>query len=1079
MAPMTILDLGRPLGNAYVVAGGEAQLYEGGLTLNGSGWGAGVLEMRFAFPMIGKPTIAAGTFEHELKPELGRWLPEQLDVSLGAALRDRLCLVPVGQSQGRVPLVGVLELTATGLQDRQLYDIAVRTDDGWQVVARHAVYSRQTWTDFGIVHITDMHVARRIDGFRSILRAAGRHEAAARLYNWNDRFRGFVRYANYLHRIGVLDVIIATGDNYDYQFEDGDLEESGGNAAFLRDLILGDAPGPDFPEVEELHAPIFLVAGNHDYRKHPYGLVFDVHLSGWLRAAVALLPFGFVLANKDWARLSAYNGYHLAKDDAIFLANYLDGVGGTDVQNLEPDQAARMVEVSDVWTFRKYLAAEPLSYVIALGKHRIAMIDSAHDEGIVTEQLAAIAVKAGMGTEDEDAFVGGSPNCRGVDGSALHAVREALEASDPSGLFIVGLHAPLFNPPFDAYPYFLRETQRPEQPGQTHGFLGRVGLTATSGPDLLAKVEQDHPTWFPDGRYVKRVSSEDNLDHGVSRGHTEELTKLLAGVGSRRPADLVLAGHTHCYNEFRIGHAPGADELAFYMDFYTQNPANFYPTAFTKRWVMVQSGVYTVETDDTYVEVSSAALPDASPWKMPFDALEKYMIQVPPYANPLNTAPDPQTWWAAHRPLVLQTGALGPFKRTEFFTGFRVIAVKHDVIDKIHYVPTDRLEQHDYRLDWEQAIQPEPSRRHQYVEKSRPLGSPPAVGAPAVIAFPALGSYNVVYRDGDGRLHELWRKGSDVGTSDVTTLASNAMRAATEPSLYIDTVENLLVAVYCGTDGHVYSVYWSTGEVRRDALSGSVDAPRAHGKPAAYLGADGYRHAIYREDGGYLHELYWTGPNPPGHGRITPAGASTAAGDPVAYQKPSGDNVVIYRGTDGHIHALFWSTGDVGFYELTRVAGAPFAAGDPVAYYTSFDDVQQIVYRGVDGHLHELWWQANNGVGHSSLTASAADAPVPAPDKTGDPVTYYNAGSHTKHVIYRGMDSHLYELSWTPGAGAPACIDLTAYAVAPLAADKPAAFVDGAHTNHVFYRGFDGQLHEIRWSPPGAAAWNIGRLVIS
>jgi len=83
------------------------------------------------------------------------------------------------------------------LQHRQLYDVSVRGDDDrWHVIAPHAVYGRESWTDFGIAHITDMHVARRIYSFREILRNAGRGDAAALMYNFNDRFRGFVRYAN-------------------------------------------------------------------------------------------------------------------------------------------------------------------------------------------------------------------------------------------------------------------------------------------------------------------------------------------------------------------------------------------------------------------------------------------------------------------------------------------------------------------------------------------------------------------------------------------------------------------------------------------------------------------------------------------------------------------------------------------------------------------------------------------------------------------------------------------------------------------------------------------------------------------
>ena len=45
-------------------------------------------------------------------------------------------------------------------------------------------------------------------------------------------------------------------------------------------------------------------------------------------------------------------------------------------------------------------------------------------------------------------------------------------------------------------------------------------------------------------------------------------------------------------------------------------------------------------------------------------------------------------------------------------------------------------------------------------------------------------------------------------------------------------------------------------------------------------------------------------------------------------------------------------------------------------------------------------------------------------------------------------------------------VDLTEAARAPLAADKPTAFtVEGPNSQHVVYRGTDGHIHEIRWTP--------------
>jgi len=78
---------------------------------------------------------------------------------------------------------------------------------------------------------------------------------------------------------------------------------------------------------------------------------------------------------------------------------------------------------------------------------------------------------------------------------------------------------------------------------------------------------------------------------------------------------------------------------------------------------------------------------------------------------------------------------------------------------------------------------------------------------------------------------------------------------------------------------------------------------------------------------------------------------------------------------------------------------------------------------------------------------------------------YYSAGTNTKHVIYRSADNHLNEIWWVPG-GIPTHVDLTLQALAPPAADRPTAFtVEGPNSQHVVYRGTDGHIHEIRWTP--------------
>ena len=244
--------------------------------------------------MIGVPQIAVGNPDAAtpLEPSAVTFQTGSSDVValrpvIDSAFAGRLALLPTGHPPNPVPITfGAPEVvipagantrityglpSKAALQERQLYDVAVRGDDGqWKAIAPHAIYYRSTWNEFGIAHVTDIHLARRIDYFPGRLEQLGRSEAAQRMYNWNDRFRGFIRYANYLHSIGVLDVILATGDIVDYIFEDDDDQNGGGNPLFAREIILGRWPSPGFEDVGELRVPIFMTGGNHDYRKHPY-----------------------------------------------------------------------------------------------------------------------------------------------------------------------------------------------------------------------------------------------------------------------------------------------------------------------------------------------------------------------------------------------------------------------------------------------------------------------------------------------------------------------------------------------------------------------------------------------------------------------------------------------------------------------------------------------------------------------------------------------------------------------------------------------------------------------------------------
>ena len=432
------------------------------------------------------------------------------------------------------------------------------------------------------------------------------------------------------------------------------------------------------------------------------------------------------------------------------------------------------------------------------------------------------------------------------------------------------------------------------------------------------------------------------------------------------------------------------------MDFYTHNPARYYPTPIVTGYRPV--GVVPVPPTEiqleptsevTYVEVDVEATADATPWPMPYAAKHPRQLQVPPYPTPLSHAADPRAWWATHRPLVLQTAPLGPQENSQVsFSGFRLLSVSGDVIEKVHTISTDRLEAHGYRLALEEAVRPDPTRPYRHIERARRDHAPEARGAPAALNLPAFGGNSVVYRDLHGHLDELWKgAGGDRATGDATLLGG-APPAVGDPSIFFEAPSGKLLTVFRAGDGNVHGLYWSTGPVGHDNITGSIGAPRAAGEPRGCSMADGISHVIYRTGDGHLHALWWSGSDPAGgHDDLTKGlSAPPAAGDPSPWLDTTrGRNHVAYRASDGHVRGLYWNAGPEGHEDLSGTAGAPNAAGDPVAYYLPQHDMHQITYRAVDHHLWEVYCVGEAPVAAWDLTVSAS-----APPADSDPAAYYS-----------------------------------------------------------------------------------------
>ena len=97
---------------------------------------------------------------------------------------------------------------------------------------------------------------------------------------------------------------------------------------------------------------------------------------------------------------------------------------------------------------------------------------------------------------------------------------------------------------------------------------------------------------------------------------------------------------------------------------------------------------------------------------------------------------------------------------------------------------------------------------------------------------------------------------------------------------------------------------------------------------------------------------------------------------------------------------------------LTGATVATRAAGDPAGYMfvAGAQATQHVVYRGVDNHIYELWWDAAQCSPTTCWHAGDLTASVGGGRAAGDPAGYTFAG--TQHVVYRGDDGHIYELWW-------------------------------------------------------------------
>ncbi|MBK9035573.1 MAG: hypothetical protein IPL61_30670 [Myxococcales bacterium] len=709
-------ELGYSISPIAVGAGGRVQHYQRGSLLDRGG--AAPLALRYVGPMLGQPALVAldptavdvplydaGTLDDVgPRPDLAGCFDGQLVLREVTAARAEIALAVTVVDGHRVHGRPV-----AGLRDRTLYDLCLRRADGGLVtIAAHALYAKADWVQFGLAHATDFHVARRNDQIPDWFAARG--VALSAYNNFNDNLRDFVRAANRLHAAGTLDVVWATGDLVDYLFEPGDAEAGPGNFGLLEDLVLGRSPYPrGAARVEELQVPIFTGLGNHDYRKHPYDLAFAVSILGYEAAALEnYRPFN--IANAEAHQLWGVD-YPVAS--ATAGAAPVAWVHGW--KHLAPAAAARFVAVDPAMQARTAYYFRQINrdgnYLVRAGAHRLAMLDSRWDAGITTGVWDVFWIKyLGGGTKAQRAFLGNGPPSVGLEAADVAVVERAVAEATDQSLVVLGIHAPLFDIEDHEYAHYFRETEHAQTSRdeiRAFGYAHTPGMQPTERLALEA-LDRRLASWFTLGEdFFKRGSRDPLLDANVSLGQGDRLLELCLGAGGRA-IDLVLEGHVHHNAERGLGRDPAGGHR-FFHDYYTENPAAYYPARHRAGMISERAEV---RVQVGAVEAVGAPVTVREPGFEPFRE-----VTVPGYAETLNTVvsrgADLADWWHDHRPLFVQTAALGPLEHTQqvergekprpTFQGFRVLLVERNLIRASHVVRASEIKDPTVPLPWEPA----------------------------------------------------------------------------------------------------------------------------------------------------------------------------------------------------------------------------------------------------------------------------------------------------------------------------------------------------------------------------------------
>jgi hypothetical protein len=331
-------------------------------------------------------------------------------------------------------------------------------------------------------------------------------------------------------------------------------------------------------------------------------------------------------------------------------------------------------------------------------------------------------------------------------------------------------------------------------------------------------------------------------------------------------------------------------------------------------------------------------------------------------------------------------------------------------------------------------------------------------------------SQHLAYRGVMGHIHMVlyesatgeWRH------RDVSEAAkATAVVPAGDPAVYV-IPETSQHVTYATVDGRIYKLHYD-GMWHVKDLSTDTSAPGfAVGRPAAFVIPGQSQHVVYRDaDGEIRMVLYEDQKQAWRHSHVSAAPDSPgphSAGDPAAF-RIGGNQHIVYRGIDFRIHMLLYETGPgkwrhADLNERANATEHQSANGDPAAF--AIGSHQYVYYRGTEGRIHELKYEGKWV--HTDLNKAANAIGFGAASGAG-PAAFFIPGQ-SRHVVYRGNDSHIYMLiregsKWRHVDVNERVQSATGFLPPPAAPGTPAAFPLVGQSQHVAYRGGDGHLHMV------------------